>query len=114
MNINLENDGDKIIVKVTLSPYRNKRREPTILREVFDCSAAYKVLKEKGYIGYTLHKETPVQRLDNKFTSTSGIFVFTKEKKQIIKKKQSKKINNYNLDNQEKDVIESTENTVEK
>lgn len=114
MNINLENDGDKIIVKVTLSPYRNKKRNPAILREVFDCSTAYKFLKEKGYTGYTLHKDTSVQRLDNKFTSISGIFIFTKEKKQVTKKKQSKKINNYNIDKQEKDVIELTENTVEK
>ena len=114
MNINLENDGDKIIVKVALSPYMNKKRDPMILREVFDYSNAYKILKENGHIGYTLYKETPVQRLDNKFTSTSGVFVFIKEKKKTTKKKQTKKINNYNIDKQEKDVIESTENTVEK
>ena len=45
MNINLENDGDKIIVKVVLSPYMNKKRDPMILREVFDYSNAYKILK---------------------------------------------------------------------
>lgn len=113
MNINLEKSGDKIIVKVTLSPYRNKRRTPATLREVFDCNNAYKVLKEQGYVGYTLQKESSTLRLDNKFTSTSGVFVFAKEKKQVIKKKQTKKTNNFNLDNLEKDVIESTENTVE-
>ena len=114
MNINLENDGDKIVVKVTLSPYRNDRRNPATLREIFDYNNAYKILKEEGHVGYTLQKESSTQRLDNKFTSTSGVFVFAKEKKQVTKKKQSKKINNFNLDSLEKDVIESTENTVEK
>ena len=87
----MKKNGDKIIIKVTLSPYRNKRRTPATLREVFDYNNAYKVLKEEGYVGYTLQKETSTQRLDNKFTSISGVFVFAKEKKRVTKKKESKK-----------------------
>jgi len=112
MNIEIQNDGDKMIVKVSLVPYDVGRREPRRIREVFNLNMAYESLIKEGHIGYVPYEGEKTKDLDNKFTHTSGTFVFVKEKKLPVKKKQVKKSHN-RLDNKEEDMIRSIEKTVE-
>ena len=107
MNINIENEGEKLIVKVILSPYRKKRRNPQVLREMFDYDKAYQLLIKSGHSGYIPCGDVRKHILDNKFNNMSGVFTFTK--KQIEEKPLEK---SEDLHVQEEIYVDNKENTV--
>lgn len=107
MNINIENEGEKLIVKVILSPYRKKRRNPQVLREMFDYDRAYQFLIKSGHSGYIPCGDVRKHILDNKFNNMSGVFTFTK--KQIEEKPLEK---SEDLHVQEEIYVDNKENTV--
>ncbi len=109
MNINIENDGEKLIVKVILSPYRKKRRNPQVLREMFDYDRAYQFLIKSGHTGYVPCGNVRKYILDNKFNNMSGVFTFMKKQIQVkpLEKPEDLPVHEeIYVDNQEDTVLE--------
>jgi hypothetical protein len=102
MRYNISVKDNKLILEVVISPYifKGKRK-----REIFDTKSALQILKENNYKDYVLEGENQIN-LDNKFTSNTGTYIFTKkEKKEKPLELDSQLINN-NLDISEKSVLQ--------
>ena len=96
MKYNLQEEGDKLILKVELSPYisgGNRRRE------TFNSDNALKIINENSYKGYTLIEGS--SNLDNKFNPIQGTYVFLKQSHNQEKLKN-------NLDTKEPSVLKSS------
>jgi len=96
MKYDLQEEGDKLILKIELSPYTSGGNRK---RETFNSDNAMKIINENSYKGYTLIEESP--NLDNKFNPTQGVYVFLKQSRNQEKLKN-------NLDNKEQSVLKSS------
>jgi hypothetical protein len=94
MKYKITEQGNKLILKVEIPPYRKKEK---ISRHHFGIERALEIIGENNYIGYIPenNKQTP---LDNKFNVTKGDFVFVKKITLV----------NNNVDNQSESVLKSS------
>tara|TARA_R110002074_G_scaffold172700_5_gene335335 strand:- start:3778 stop:4119 length:342 start_codon:yes stop_codon:yes gene_type:complete len=100
MNIDIQKEKDVLIINVILDPYRDKRREPSIKREVFNCKIAKEVILKAGY-GDFISDEFLITPLDNKFTNLRGTFKIIKLNTSINPS------NDFKLDKQSRSVVKS-------
>ena len=100
MNIDIQKEKDVLIINVILDPYRDKRREPSIKREVFNCKIAKEVILKAGY-GDFISDEFLITPLDNKFTNPRATFKISKPHAS------SGSHNNFKLDKQSSPVVKS-------
>jgi hypothetical protein len=105
MNIEITEKENKLMVSVVLVPYKEKRREPKIIRQSCSIDDIKKVLKDKGFTNYALDENVnqPL-KIDNKHGPNSGLFTLVKEKPPI----KEKPLVNKELDTEQKSVIQST------
>ena len=96
MKYNIQEEGNKLILEVELSPYRTGDKR---VRSLFNSQNATEIIIENNYRGYTLYKKP--QDLDNKFTSTKGTYIFVKEA-------ENKKTLKNNIDTSVKPVLKSS------
>jgi hypothetical protein len=96
MKYNIQEEGNKLILEVELSPYRTGDKR---VRRLFNSKNAVDIIAENNYRGYTLYKEP--QDLDNKFTSIKGTYIFVKET-------ENKKTFKNNIDTSTQPVLKSS------
>jgi len=98
MKYDIIKEPEQIKLIVQLAPYRSKGET---WREQFTPQDAHRIIKEENYIGYNLLNK-PSQDLDNKFTSSQGVYIFVKEKKT------RKPLVNKTIDMEPKPVLQSS------
>ena len=77
MKYNIEYDGKEVRLNVHLATYKNRHRTK---RETLNYSEAKEIIESQGYYGF-IPGADPNLKIDNKFTSLEGKFVFVKEQK---------------------------------
>ena len=112
MNINIEECDDKLLVKVSLVPYDVGRRNPQVIRETCDYNKINNVLLTKGYIGYIPDINNLNYKIDNKFTSLHGVFVFSRRKTIKVTKEEKPSIVEQKLEEKEANILDNQEDTV--
>jgi hypothetical protein len=99
MNIEITEKENKLMVNVVLIPYKDKRREPKIIRQSCSIEHVKSVLTDKGFSGYVLDESiNQPSKVDNKHGTNNVSFTFIREKP-LVKKE---------LDTNQKNVVQST------